>query len=118
MLNALVLAIVCVCIGVLLTRLVKNEDGLIRITTLIAFISGFTSGMFMPIDLMDDTVRMISRFTPGYWYGNNSRMLIYNVIGQELYMSEFWLGIVIQLCFAAALFAVALVLGRENRNGY
>ena len=117
MLNALVLVIVCVCIGVLLTRVRNNADGLARIATLNALIAGFTSGMFMPIYSMDDTIRMISRFTPAYWYGNNSRMLIDAVIGQQLYMSEFWLGIGIQLCFAAAFFAMALVIGREKSRG-
>ena len=116
MLNAFVLAIVCACIGVLLTRVLKDAEGLARITTLIAMLSGFASGMFMPIENMDDTIRTISRFTPGYWYGSNSRMLINAVIGQELYMSEFWVGIGIQLCFAAAFFAIALVIGREKKR--
>jgi len=116
MLNALVLAIVCVCIGVLLTRIVKNEESLVRITTLIAMISGFTSGLYMPLDQMNDTLRTISRFTPGYWYGNSNLILINDVIGREANMSEFWMGIGIQLCFAAALFAIALVIGREQKQ--
>ena len=117
MLNALVLAIVCVCIGVLLTRIVKNEEALVRITTLIAMLSGFTSGAFMPIEQMNDVLRTASRFTPGYWYGHSNLILINDIIGHEVNMSDFWTGIVIQLCFAAALFAVALVLGREKKFG-
>ena len=114
MLNSLALVIVCVCIGVLLTRIVKNPESLIRFTTLIAFISGFGSGMLAPVELLDDTVRAIARFTPAYWYGHSNRILIADVLGQEVYMADFWLGIGIQLCFAAALFTLALVIGRER----
>jgi len=114
MLNALVLAIVCVCIGVLLTRIVKGEEALVRITTLIALLSGFTSGGFMPIEQMNELLQMAARFTPGYWYGHSNLVLINDVIGREASISDFWVGIVIQLCFAAALLAIALAVGHEN----
>ena len=114
MLNALVLAIVSVCIGVLLTRIVKNEDGLIRFSTLIAFISGFASGMITPIAMMDDFVHSIARIIPAYWYGHSNMVLLNDVIGQDAHMSDFWQGIIIQLCFAAAIFTIALVIGREK----
>ena len=114
-LNSLVLAIVCVCIGVLVTRVAKNEEALIRITTLIAMLSGFTGGAFMPIDQMNDVLLTASRFTPAFWYGQSNQILLNDVIGLEVNMSEFWVGIGIQLCFAAALFAIALVIGREKQ---
>ena len=116
MLNSLVLAIVCVCIGVLLTRIVNSEEGLVRITTLIAILSGFSGGMFAPLEQMDYIVQTISRLTPSYWYGHSNMVLINDVIGQEVNMNDFWIGIGIQLCFAAALFAIALVLGREQKQ--
>jgi len=115
MLNALALAIVCACIGVLLTRIVKNDEALIRITTLIALLSGFASGAFMPTEQMNDMLRAAARFVPGYWYGHSNLTLVNDVIGREINMSDFWVGIVVQLCFAAALFAVALVVGREKK---
>ena len=116
MLNSLVLAIVCVCIGILLTRIVKNDEALVRITTLIAMLSGFTSGVFMPIEQMNDALQTASRFTPGFWYGQSNLILLNDVIGLDVNMSEFWVGIGIQLCFAAALFAIALVIGREKKQ--
>jgi ABC-2 type transport system permease protein len=114
MLNSLVVAIVCVCIGVLLTRVVKSEEALVRICTLIAMLSGFTGGAFMQVDQMNEVLQTISRFVPAYWYGQSNLILLLDFMGFEVNMSEFWLGIGIQLCFAAALFAVALVIGREK----
>ncbi|MCL2399158.1 MAG: ABC transporter permease [Defluviitaleaceae bacterium] len=117
MINSLVLVIVCVCIGILLTRIVKDVEFLVRIATLVAILAAFASGMFVPHDQMDGLIQTVARFTPGYWYGNNDLMLINDFIGREVInMSEFWVGIGIQLCFAAALFAIALVLGREKKQ--
>lgn len=116
MLNSFVLAIVCVCIGVLLTRIVKNADSLARFTTLIAILSGFCGGMFFPLEQMDDAIRTVARLTPSYWYGQSNLVLLNDAIGRYVNMNDYWMGIVMQLCFAAALFAIALVLGRERKT--
>jgi ABC-type multidrug transport system permease subunit len=77
-------------------------------------LSGFTGGAFMQVDQMNEVLQTISRFVPAYWYGQSNLILLLDFMGFEVNMSEFWLGIGIQLCFAAALFAVALVIGREK----
>jgi ABC-2 type transport system permease protein len=116
MLNSFVLVTVCVCIAILLTQVAKNEDVVVRITTLIGVLASITGGPFVNLEDLNITAQVASRFTPSFWHNYSTQVLYGSFLGAEVNMADFWMGIGIQLGFAAALFAVALLLGREKKQ--
>ena len=116
MLNIFVLAFICVGIAVLLVQLTDNINAILGATTLLGVSLGFTSGAFVPIEFMSEQMRIISQFTPSFWYGQNNQLLIRALMEPSINMPEYWLGIGIQLGFAAALLAIALILGGEREK--
>ena len=116
MLNSFVLVTMCACIAILLTEVAKSEFSVVRIVTVLGIIAAFTGSPFMPEDA-GIVVETFSRFTPSYWHANSNQVLYSSFLGAQVNMTDFWTGIVIQLGFAVAAFAVALVVGREKKQG-
>jgi len=114
LLNSFTLVCMCVGIAVLMAQLTENTTVVISAATLGGVILGFTSGAFVPLDIMSEEMRIAARFTPSYWYGYNNLLLIESLVRTDVNMPNYWLGIGIQLGFTAAFFTVALVLGSER----
>ena len=114
MLNSFVLVTVCIAIAILLTETAKNEDVIVRVTTVIGIIASMTGGPFVNVEDTNIVVQTFARFTPSFWNAQNNDLLYGAFLGTDVNMADFWMNIVIQICFAAAFFAVALVIGREK----
>ena len=116
MLNTFVLVTVCIGIAILLTEVAKNEDIVVRITTMIGVIASVTGGPFVDLEELAAPIRAIARFTPSFWNAQGNQLLFGSFLGTDVNMTDFWMSICIQLGFAAAFFAVALVIGREKKQ--
>lgn len=115
MLNSLVFAVVCVSIAFLIGQCVKKMIVLQALVQILGLGLSFISGVFVPQALLADGVLAAARFAPVYWYVRSNDMLNAVTPAIEADMGLYLQGVGIQLGFAVALFAVALVLGREKR---
>ncbi len=115
MLNALVFALVALSIGFLVGKFVKGGGVQSAVTNVVSLGISFISGIFVPQELLGDTVRTISSFLPGYWYikaaDNISNLTVYSA--QSL--SPIIYSMLIQLGFAVAITAVALVVSKQKQ---
>jgi len=110
-LNSLVFSVTSVGIAFLLGQVLKKTTTLAAVAQLIGLGLGFTSGAFVPQEILADGVLAAARFMPMYWYVRSNEMLSDTIYNANI----FWQGIGIQMAFAVAFIAVALVLGRERQ---
>lgn len=74
----------------------------------------FLCGIFVPQQMLSDTVLSVAKFLPAYWYIRINNML--GGFGTEIFsMDTYVLCIEIQLLFALAMFAVTFVALRQKR---
>ena len=116
MLNSFVLVTVCISIAILLTESTKNADVVVRVTTVLGIIASVTGGPFVNVETLHPVIQVVSRFFPAFWNAQGNGILFSDFVGTEVNMADFWMGIGVQIAFAAALFAVALVIGREKKQ--
>ncbi len=115
-LNALVFAATALSISYLISLFVRNANIQQAIVNVMALGSSFLGGVFVPQSLMGETVTTIARFTPTYWYvrGNNSLSRLTSDFSNI--PASYLQGIVIQIGFMTAMFAVALVVSKQRRT--
>ena len=114
LLNSFVLVTVCIAIAILLTEVVRGEDKIVRITTVIGIIASMTGGPFVNLEETNVIVQTLARFTPSYWNAFNNNILYGAFLGTDINISDFWMGLGLQIGFAVVFFAAALITGRER----
>lgn len=114
MLNAFIFSITSLSIAHLLGIIVKSKDASNGISNIIGMGSCFISGVFVPKEFLGDTVLNIAKFTPAYWYtsaneriGNLTNISYHNI-------SEIYRNMLIQVGFAVAILAIALVVNKQK----
>jgi len=115
-LNSLVFLIVCVGIAFLLGQFLKSSTALSGMTNAIGLGMSFLCGIFVPQWLLGEGVLAFSRFLPAYWYIRSNDMLsgVSTLSSSDLRL--YGEGIAIQLGFAIAIFAVAMVVSRQKKR--
>jgi len=113
--NGLVFTIAALSISYLVGLLIKNRNAQSAIANVLALGFSFTSGVFIPQELLSDKALAIASFTPIYWYvkANNVIGTLSNFSFDNL--SEVFTYMLIELGFAMAIFSVALVVSKQNR---
>jgi len=114
-LNSLVFVFVCVSLAFLLGQFLKKTSALGAINNALSLGMSFLCGIFVRQELLGSGVLLIARFLPAYWYIRSNDMLFsltdVTMADQRIFVE----GILMQLGFAAAVFAVALVVGRQKK---
>jgi ABC-2 type transport system permease protein len=74
----------------------------------------FLGGVFVPQSVMSKQVLYISKFLPSYWYVVTNKIIGKNtkLVGSGL--KDVMFGILIQLCFAIAIFGISLVISKRK----
>ena len=67
LLNIVAMVFVALSLAIFVTRICKNENIISVFVQVIAWITCFVGGSFMPYEFLPSGVRMFSKFTPQYW---------------------------------------------------
>lgn len=113
--NSLVHTLVCLCLSFMLSVLIKNHMAQSAIANVVTLSMCFLSGVFVPQELLGQTVQRLSSFLPTHWYIRAVDALNYNLAPGATALSYSREGMLIQLGFAAAFLALAL-LGAKKRG--
>ena len=76
----------------------------------------FLGGIFVPLELLGDTMKNIARFTPTYWYVQANNVIMDIEKFSDINVEEFAKNCGVQLLFAAAFFCVGLAVLRNKRE--
>lgn len=114
--NALMMCLVALSISFLIGNLIKNKEVISPISTMISLGLCFTTGVFVPQEIMSSQVLKIASFTPTYWYVK----VINNIKSLTVYdfknITPIIYGFIIQLGFAVAIILIALVILKQKRS--
>ncbi len=114
-LNSFVFTVVASGIALLIAALAPKSDTVNVISNIITLGMSFLCGVFVDQSLLGDSVLSISRFLPAYWYVRANNML--SGISDEAYsVNTFMSFLGIEAIFAAALFAVVLLINKSKHN--
>lgn len=112
--NALIFSIAVLSLSYLIGITVKSKNAVQALSTMVSLSLAFLSGIFVPQEFLGATVLKVASFTPSYWYvkGNHNISSIDEYDWNSL--SKVFSDMIIQLGFAAAIFAIALVISKRN----
>ncbi len=114
-LNSFVFTVVASGIALLIAALAPKSDTVNVISNIITLGMSFLCGVFVDQSLLGDSVLSIARFLPAYWYVRANNML--SGISDEAYsVNSFMSFLGIEAIFAAALFAVVLLINKSKHN--
>jgi ABC-2 type transport system permease protein len=113
--NALAFTIAALSISYLVGLLIKNRNAQSAAANVLSLGLCFTSGVFVPQELLSEKALTIASFNPVYWYvkANNTIGSLSNFSFNNL--SSVLTYILIELGFAIAIFSVVLVIGKQKR---
>ena len=108
--NCVAYMLVCLSIAFFVGRIAKNVGQLNMVANVVGLGFSFLGGVFVPLELLGDGVKQISKFLPSYWYiiSNEEiwKMRSMKDAG-DMYINFLVLG-----AFAIAILAVAMMVNR------
>ena len=113
-LNSVAFTLVCVAIALLFSELGIDDNAQAFATQVLGLGMAFLCGMFVPQEMLSSVVLAAARFLPAYWYVKANDMIC--GLGTDKFkLSTVMMCIGIQLLFAAAIFAVSLIVKRQKK---
>lgn len=115
--NSFVLTVLCLSISFLVATF-ATKNSIDPIGNCLSLGLSFLGGSFVPQALLSDTLRTLGTFNPIFWY-----IKVNDTIGDLTSITQATLqpiihGILVQLAFAIALFAIALVIIKQKRYAH
>lgn len=115
MLNSFVFTICAASISFLIGTLVKNREAISALANVVALGSSFISGVFVPQAILSDSVLKIASFTPTYWFVRANNLIASMTKITEIHLADLFGYIGVELGFAIAFIALALVVGKQKQ---
>lgn len=114
-LNSFVFTIVSTGIALLIAALAPKSDSVSIISNIVALGMSFLCGVFVNQSLLGESVLSAARFLPAYWYVRANNMLA--GLSEEVFnINSFMSFVGIEAIFAAALFAVIILIYKVRHN--
>lgn len=115
LLNTIVFLLVALSIAFVTGSAAKSSAALNVVPNAVGLGLCFLGGIFVPQDIMGENILVVARFVPTYWYTKVNDTLSTLLNFDWEHMKDIYLGMGIQLGFAAAIFTIGLVV-RKNRQ--
>ncbi len=114
LLNSFTFLIVSFSISYLVGIFSNSEEAVSVFSTSVSLGLCFLGGVFVPLSVMSKQVLYFSKFIPSYWYVMTNEIIGKNtkLVGSDL--KDVIYGILIQICFAIAIFGVSLVITKRK----
>ncbi|MCR4841436.1 MAG: ABC transporter permease [Lachnospiraceae bacterium] len=112
-LNTVIFTVVCTALALLLSTFNISENALTFMIQVLGLGMSFLCGVFVPMEYMGNTVKLIGRFLPAYWYIQVCEM----VFGKTVYDAHkafAYMGV--ELLFAVAFISVMIAIKRQKRT--
>lgn len=115
-LNTIAFLLVAAAIAFMVGMLVRSDNALTALVNIISLGFCFMGGVFVPQEVMSEKVLAFCKFVPSFWY-----VRVNDILGESIGITAYirtdvWLGILVQVGFAAVIFALTLVLIKKTRE--
>lgn len=109
-LNSLMYMLVCLSIAFLVSRLAKNDGELNMIANVLGLAFSFLGGAFVPMEIMNEGIKKVSKFFPSYWYTvSNEAIWKLESLADA---GEIYRNILVTGAFGVAVIAAAMAFNR------
>ena len=116
LLNSFACMVVAMTLAYLCGTVVNSVNALNGINNVVSLGLCFIGGIFVPIEMLGNGVKMAAGFTPTYWYSRINGILgDYEHLTAEM-RQNILQGLAIQLLFAAACFCVTLAVSKARQR--
>ena len=113
-LNTFAYTVVSTSIASLACSFVRGPSSQNAVANALSLILSFLGGVFVPLDLLGDSLLAVSRFTPAYWYEIAlDRICALTIFNREA-LAPVWQAMLIQFAFSVAVFCVALAVNKHR----
>ncbi len=109
-LNSIVYLMVSAGIVCIVSSLDVKNEAVSMVSNILSLSFSFLGGVFVPMEIFGDTMMTVAKCMPTYWYVRGCYNISEGKIGSQLFE---YMGI--QLLFALAFFAVALVIVKRKK---
>lgn len=114
-LNSFVFTLVSAGIAILIAAVAPKSNVVNVISNIVALGMSFLCGVFVDQSLLGEGVLSASRFLPAYWYVRANNML--SGMSDEVFSINSYMSFIgIEAIFAAALFAIIIVINKVKHN--
>ncbi len=115
LLNSFVFTVSALSISFLVSILVNGPGAISAAANVVSLGTSFISGVFVPQELLSDTVLRAASFTPNYWFVKSNITIagLANITTKSV--APIFYNMLIVLGFAVAALAVALVITKQRR---
>lgn len=110
-LNMAALMLVALSLAFLISKLTSNDQIISMLSNIISLGMAFLCGIFVPFEILGNTVIKIAHLLPVYWYASALNTLDKNASGNIGYMLT---CVGVQLLFAVGFFVVGVVLEHKK----
>lgn len=114
LLNSIIFLIVSISLGYFIGIIGHNLEAISAYGTILSLAFSFLGGVFVPLSVMSENVKSFSRFVPTYWYTKTNDLLMNLSEVSDKLREEIFIGYFVQLCFALAIFCIALVFSKKK----
>ena len=114
LLNSFIFLIVSISLGYFIGIIGHNLEAISAYGTILSLAFSFLGGVFVPLSVMSENVKSFSRFVPTYWYTKTNDLLMNLSEVSTKLRGEIFTGYFVQLCFALAIFCIALVFSKKK----
>jgi len=116
LLNSLVASVTFLSISFLISNIIKSKNAMSAAANVVSLGFCFISGVFVPQEMLGETVLNIASFTPTYWYIKANIRIAETVEFSMKHLKPIFTDMLIVLAFALASVTVALVIMKQKRT--
>lgn len=115
LLNSFAFMVSALSISFLISVLVSGPGAVSAASNVVSLGTSFISGVFVPQELLSDTVLRVASFTPNYWFVKSNITIsgLDNITAKTV--TPIFYNMLIVLGFAVAALAIALVITKQKR---
>lgn len=116
LLNSFLFTFTALSISFLISNLIKSRNVMSAAANVVALGFSFISGVFVPQEMLGETVLNIASFTPTYWYIKANNIIAETGEFSMKYLTPVFNSMLIMLIFAVAFLAVSLLIAKQRRT--
>lgn len=115
-LNAWLMMLIALAFSFLVGVLVKKGEAITMIVTSVSLALSFVGGVFVPLEMLDNKIKIISRFLPVYWYEKSNDLLMAPAGLTKEAVLQIWQSTGIQLLFLLAMLGGSMAIVKHQQR--
>lgn len=95
----------------------RKNDSITGFSVIVPLAISFLGGVFVPVSVLGDGMKMVAKLTPSYWYLQANDIITTSGETFTEQLKQMSQGCCIQLLFALALFCIGLIAAKKRQEG-